>query len=120
MEDITSILSENWIYLVAGVVLFWGNISDYISKYIANLKTELDKTPTNILPTPNPTPQPTPSPNLYDNISITKDMTAFEWIKLRAINAGDKPLVEEINNVHKNFIITVYTSMFNSSDGAKQ
>lgn len=120
MDNITSILSENWIYIVGAVVLFWGNITDYVNKYLSNLKSELDKVPTNITPSPPPSPAPTPLPNIVDNTSVSKDMTAFEWIKLRAINAGDKSLVEEINNVHKNFIIIVYTSMFNSSDGAKQ
>lgn len=119
MDSIIGVLSENWFYIVAVIVLFWGNITNYVSGYLSNLKNELGKTNTDIIP--SPTPNSTPNlPNIVDNTTVSKDMAAFEWIKLRAINAGDKSLIEEINNVQKNFIITVYTYMFKSSDGAKQ
>lgn len=124
MDKITSFLLENWIYVVGTLVLFGQNIlafmkeklgptftalksrsrqsgldGDFVQKIIDGVKSKEDSD--------------------YKT-DVVQDIDCFNWIKTRALEAGDQSLFQELEDVNKKFYTSVYSTLYKPTVGAKQ
>lgn len=124
MDKITSFLMENWIYIVGAVVLFWQNVSSFIKDNLGSALATL-KSKTSIGRLDGDFVQ-----KIIDGVKsvedsdyktdVVKDIDCFNWIKTRALEAGDQSLFQELENVNKKFYTSVYSTLYNPSVSTKQ
>lgn len=124
MDKITSFLLENWIYVVGVVVLFGQNILAVIKEKVGPTFTAL-KSSAKFNKLDGEFAQ-----KIIDGVKsigqadykddVIRDIDCFNWLKTRALEAGDQTLFQELENVNKKFYVSVYPALYNPTVSAKQ
>jgi hypothetical protein len=124
MDKITSFLLENWVYVLGAVVLFGQNILAFIKEKIVPTLSSLRLRSKPVGFDGEFVQKIIDGINGTDGsdykTDVVRDIDCFNWIKSRALDAGDQSLLQELEDVNKKFYTSVYSTLYKPTASAKQ